>query len=51
MALNLTAEAVNGPTAADLPPFSWSQFPDTKHLGMPNTFDFAFETMQPAGLA
>lgn len=51
MARNLTSQAINGPTAVDLAPFSWAHFPNTSHLGMPRTFDFAFETMQPAGLA
>jgi hypothetical protein len=32
----------------DLPPFSWSNFPGTTHVGMPNTFNFTFEPVDPA---
>ncbi len=44
------ALAVNGPTQGSafggpLPPFSWSEFPDTPHLGLPETYQFEFEEM------
>jgi hypothetical protein len=47
-----TALAVNGPTRGSafegpLPPFSWAQFPATPHMGLPEVYDFEFETMQP----
>jgi hypothetical protein len=42
------ALAINGPTrgaayGGPLPPFAWTQFPDTPHLGLPPVYDFAFE--------
>jgi hypothetical protein len=44
----MQAEAVNGPTHDDLPPFSWTEFPDVSHVGMPTLFNFSFEAMDPA---
>ena len=46
------ALAINGPTrgglppGGNLPPFSWSQFPNTPHLDLPPVYDYAFETMR-----
>lgn len=45
---NQKADVINGPTTSGdiLPPFSWTkQFDATAHVGQPETFDFAFETM------
>lgn len=45
--------AISGPTTGDippggsLPPFSWSEFPNAPHEGLPQTFNFAFEDMTP----
>ena len=45
--------AINGPTTGDvppggsLPPFSWSAFNSTSHVGLPDTYDFAYEAMAP----
>jgi len=48
-ALNLVCEAINGPTTQNQPPFSWTgQFEDMVHEGMPQTFNFNFEVMDPA---
>jgi len=46
------ALAVNGPTQGSafggpLPPFSWAQFPATPHEGLPDVYQFEFETMRP----
>ncbi|XP_063078139.1 phospholipase B-like 1 [Engraulis encrasicolus] len=42
------AEAVSGPTThGGLPPFSWSGFNRTSHLGLPHTYNFSFVTMRP----
>jgi hypothetical protein len=43
--------AICGPTAQQQPPFSWNNWTDSSwpHFGMPNTFDFAWEYMQPLG--
>ncbi|EFA83013.1 phospholipase B-like protein [Heterostelium album PN500] len=36
-----TVMAYNGPTVtSDCPPFSWSDWPDVSHIGMPDTFNF-----------
>ncbi|PWA21883.1 hypothetical protein CCH79_00015658 [Gambusia affinis] len=48
MALQLTAEAVNGPTTqGGLPPFSWRSFNLTAHQGLPETYTFPFVIMKP----
>ncbi|XP_027897089.1 phospholipase B-like 1 [Xiphophorus couchianus] len=48
MALQLTAEAVNGPTTqGGLPPFSWRPFNLTAHQGLPETYTFRFVIMKP----
>eukprot|EP01123_Difflugia_compressa_P008893 TRINITY_DN2800_c0_g1_i1.p1 TRINITY_DN2800_c0_g1~~TRINITY_DN2800_c0_g1_i1.p1 ORF type:complete len:510 (-),score=103.39 TRINITY_DN2800_c0_g1_i1:59-1417(-) len=47
-ALNLVAEAINGPTAENLPPFSWSNWETTPHLGIPNVMNFQWEVMDPS---
>lgn len=58
MALDLEAEAVNGPTRGpgDLPMFMWETAPAPDgqlplHLGQPRLFDFQFERMSPDPLA
>eukprot|EP00164_Ancoracysta_twista_P001659 GFYU01002178.1.p1 GENE.GFYU01002178.1~~GFYU01002178.1.p1 ORF type:complete len:544 (+),score=219.20 GFYU01002178.1:76-1707(+) len=43
----LISEAINGPTADDLPPFSWADFEDVSHIGQPEVYDFKFEVMDP----
>ena len=47
------AFAVNGPTqggavSGELPAFSWTQFPDTPHAGLPLNYENVFEPMLPA---
>eukprot|EP01061_Rhynchopus_euleeides_P031823 TRINITY_DN526_c0_g1_i3.p2 TRINITY_DN526_c0_g1~~TRINITY_DN526_c0_g1_i3.p2 ORF type:complete len:536 (+),score=260.16 TRINITY_DN526_c0_g1_i3:43-1650(+) len=47
----MTAHAVNGPTRGgknNLPAFSWSQFPDEKPVGLPETYDFDFIVTKPS---
>eukprot|EP00656_Telonema_subtile_P008417 TRINITY_DN1392_c0_g1_i1.p1 TRINITY_DN1392_c0_g1~~TRINITY_DN1392_c0_g1_i1.p1 ORF type:complete len:578 (-),score=100.78 TRINITY_DN1392_c0_g1_i1:111-1844(-) len=55
-ALKLESEVVNGPTSTfssygpGQKPFSWTEtggFGNTSHVGMPDTFDFVFETITP----
>jgi hypothetical protein len=45
----MEAEAVNGPTADGLKPFSWvvSPFKNITHEGLPDVFDFQFEVEAP----
>jgi hypothetical protein len=39
---------VNGPTTdGALLPFSWSQFPNSSHIGLPATYDFDFQMSEP----
>ncbi|XP_069578281.1 phospholipase B-like 1 [Brachyistius frenatus] len=48
MALQLVAEAINGPTTqGGLHPFSWQSFNLTAHQGLPHTYSFPFVTMRP----
>jgi hypothetical protein len=49
MALQLVSESVNGPTTQNgITPFSWTgKWADLTHLGMPTTFNFDFEVMDP----
>ncbi|KAM9425887.1 phospholipase B-like 1 [Pholidichthys leucotaenia] len=48
MALQLAAEAINGPTTqGGLSPFSWQFFNLTPHEGLPETYNFPFVTMKP----
>uniref|UniRef100_A0A8C5GPD2 Phospholipase B-like n=1 Tax=Gouania willdenowi TaxID=441366 RepID=A0A8C5GPD2_GOUWI len=48
MALQLAAEAINGPTTqGGLRPFSWQSFNLTAHRALPHTYDFPFVTMRP----
>ncbi|KAK5611050.1 hypothetical protein CRENBAI_022623 [Crenichthys baileyi] len=48
MALQLSAEAINGPTTqGGLRPFSWQSFNLTAHQGLPHTYAFPFVTMKP----
>ncbi|XP_022070200.1 phospholipase B-like 1 [Acanthochromis polyacanthus] len=48
MALQLVAEAINGPTTqGGLRPFSWQSFNLTTHQGLPHTYSFPFITMRP----
>ncbi|XP_012669938.1 phospholipase B-like 1 [Clupea harengus] len=47
-AQNFVTEAVSGPTTqGGLPPFSWARFNRTSHVGLPQTYNFTFVTMQP----
>ncbi|XP_028263229.1 phospholipase B-like 1 [Parambassis ranga] len=48
MALQLAAEAINGPTTqGGLRPFSWQSFNLSTHHGLPHTYSFPFITMRP----
>ncbi|KAL4658050.1 phospholipase B-like 1 [Arapaima gigas] len=48
LALQFKAEAINGPTTqGGLPPFSWRQFNDTVHEGLPQVYNFTFVPMKP----
>ncbi|XP_044034726.1 phospholipase B-like 1 isoform X1 [Siniperca chuatsi] len=48
MAVQLVAEAVNGPTTqGGLHPFSWQSFNLSTHQGLPQTYNFPFVTMMP----
>uniref|UniRef100_A0A8C3AZ81 Phospholipase B-like n=1 Tax=Cyclopterus lumpus TaxID=8103 RepID=A0A8C3AZ81_CYCLU len=48
MAVQLVAEAINGPTTqGGLRPFSWQSFNLTAHRGLPHTYNFPFVTMRP----
>ncbi|XP_029954719.1 phospholipase B-like 1 [Salarias fasciatus] len=48
MALQLVAEAINGPTTqGGLRPFSWQSFNLTTHHGLPHTYSFPFVIMKP----
>ncbi|XP_060950424.1 phospholipase B-like 1 [Limanda limanda] len=49
MALQLVAEAINGPTTqGGLQPFSWKSFNLTSHQGLPHTYNFPFVVMTPS---
>ena len=39
-------EAQAGPSHDDQPPFSWDQFPNVSHVGMPERFDFDWVSIQ-----
>jgi hypothetical protein len=45
----LEIQVVNGPTTSNgaLPPFDWNRFNSTPHEGMPQLFNFNWETMVP----
>jgi len=47
---NKTFVAINGPTTngGTLPPFSWTEFENDSHVGLPTTYDFVFEPQTPA---
>ncbi|XP_057717076.1 phospholipase B-like 1 [Corythoichthys intestinalis] len=48
MAGEFRAEAVNGPTTQDgLPPFTWDQFSNISHQGLPLYYNFTFVRMKP----
>ena len=48
MAVQLAAEAINGPTTqGGLRPFSWQSFNHSTHQGLPHTYNFPFVTMRP----
>ncbi|XP_061438802.1 phospholipase B-like 1 [Rhineura floridana] len=48
MAAKFTAYAINGPPVEnDLPVFSWTHFNQTKHQGLPDSYNFDFFTMKP----
>jgi Phospholipase B len=44
---------INGPTTGSipgkgtLPPFAWTQFPNTPHAGLPPVYNFEFELQEP----
>jgi hypothetical protein len=48
-----TSFVINGPTTGSmppggsLPPFAWTQFPNTPHEGLPPVYDFMFEAVTP----
>lgn len=48
---NKQAYVVNGPTRngdpGTIPAFSWSEFPNTPHAGLPYTYNYDFELVQP----
>eukprot|EP00049_Salpingoeca_infusionum_P011479 m.199418 g.199418 ORF g.199418 m.199418 type:complete len:533 (-) comp14943_c0_seq1:2649-4247(-) len=47
-ALKMQSEVVNGPTVSHgLPPFSWTQYPNASRMGLPDTYNFQFEFMDP----
>ncbi|XP_061912178.1 phospholipase B-like 1 isoform X2 [Entelurus aequoreus] len=49
MALQLAAEAINGPTIqGGLRPFTWLSFNLTAHDGLPYKYNFTFITVRPA---
>jgi len=49
MALQRSAWVINGPSRGDsLSPFSWSQFKNTSHIGLPELYNFDFVLMKPA---
>ena len=39
-------EAQAGPSHDDQEPFSWEQFPNVSHVGMPDRFDFDWISIQ-----
>lgn len=42
------AWVINGPTrGTSLKPFSWSQYPNATHEGLPDTYNFDFVFMTP----
>ncbi|KAK6471510.1 phospholipase B-like 1, partial [Huso huso] len=48
LAQKFISEAVNGPTVqGGLPAFSWREFSQTRHAGLPESYNFTFLTMQP----
>ncbi|KAM6436702.1 phospholipase B-like 1 [Liasis olivaceus] len=48
MAAEFTAYAINGPPVEEgLPVFSWIRFNETKHQGLPESYNFDFITMKP----
>lgn len=48
LASQFTAFAINGPTTeGDLPVFSWDNFKNITHQGLPNSYNFSFVTMKP----
>ncbi|XP_066489945.1 phospholipase B-like 1 [Tiliqua scincoides] len=48
MAAKFTAYAISGPTVEEgLPVFSWTRFNQTKHQGLPDSYNFDFITMKP----
>lgn len=47
-ALSMRSWAINGPTTGlTLPPFSWEQFPQLSHEGLPPVYNFSFEEEDP----
>jgi len=46
----LRADILNGPTKGlndQFPPFTWSEFPEHTHKGLPDVYDFPFITTEP----
>ncbi|XP_065837350.1 phospholipase B-like 1 [Oscarella lobularis] len=51
MGISRIAEGVSSPTInGGLSPFSWSEFPNVSHLGMPTEWNFDFVHMEPIEL-
>ncbi|XP_046581881.1 phospholipase B-like 1 [Haliotis rubra] len=49
MALNLTADVINGPTlGTSLPPFKWTPKFNVSHVGLPPVYDFKFLRTRPS---
>lgn len=44
---SLISEVICGPTHQTAPAFSWDQWKDVPHLGMPQVFDFDWVVMAP----
>jgi len=40
-------QAIYGPTSEQVPAFSWANWNDWPHVGMPTVCDFAWELMDP----
>lgn len=48
MAMNFTADIINGPTrGTDLPVFVWSDVYKQSHVGLPEKYDFNFIRTAP----
>ncbi|ETO09375.1 hypothetical protein RFI_28000 [Reticulomyxa filosa] len=47
MLQSLSSWVQAGPTHDNVPPFSWDQFPDVVHTGMPLTYNFDWHVIKP----